>query len=193
VGFPEPGRVSTGDRTRRFAGADVVSGWSRAPEVESLIFDDIGDGAVLRFQAIGSGDGMTLPVAQKNGSFGRNPGRDSSGRSAEEDAREAAEFPPPGQKLKEDMVDRFRAMIESVTDELMVHQPMDRDACRADAITMLMAVAQDMAAAAAPEAPDVSGVVVEMLHAEQKLREGSKGNDPEKAKGPEQIFTFLRA
>ena len=127
----------------------------------------------------------TLPVAQKNNSFGRNA---ENGRNARFEVVE--EVPPKKKALNEELMNRFKALIEGVTDELMAGQEgvVDREACRADAITLLMAAGEQLAAP--PEAPpDVSGVVVDMLREEQRMRE-NKGTAP--AAGPEQIFTFLR-
>jgi len=126
----------------------------------------------------------TLPVAQKNNSFGRNA---ENGRNARLEVVE--EVPPKKKALNEELMNRFKALIEGVTDELMAGQEgvLDREACRADAITLLMSAGEQLAAP--PEAPDVSGVVVDMLREEQRMRE-NKG--PAQTAEPEQIFTFLR-
>jgi len=49
----------------------------------------------------------------------------------------ASPTPPPS--LSPELVSRFHALIEEVTDELMQGQNFDRATCRADAITMLIA------------------------------------------------------
>jgi len=71
---------------------------------------------------------------------------------------------------------------------LMRDRNIDREACRADALTMLIAAGQKLAAATS----DVSTVVVDMLQAEQKLREVAP-RPPEPAGGPDSIFTFMKA
>ena len=68
-------------------------------------------------------------VPSGNADHGDNPGSTMS---------------PPVQAraLNPDLVHRFRALIEEVTDELMQDRHLDRRTCRADAIALLIATSQ---------------------------------------------------
>jgi len=54
-------------------------------------------------------------------------------------ARPASDIP-----LSPELVSRFRALIEEVTDALMQGRDFDRATCRADAITMLIAASSQI-------------------------------------------------
>jgi hypothetical protein len=71
------------------------------------------------------------PIFDMGGDHGRHGGA----RRGREDTPAAA----PRKNVSPELVSRFRALIEDVTDELMGGQDLDRSACRADAIALLMA------------------------------------------------------
>jgi len=59
--------------------------------------------------------------------------------------------PAPTPSLSPEVLRRFRALIEEVTDELMQDAHLDRHICRADAIALLIATSQQV------DAPSESG------------------------------------
>jgi hypothetical protein len=67
----------------------------------------------------------------------------------------AAEADPPARPaISPELVQRFHALVEEVTDELMQGENLDRKVCRADAITLLIATSQELdGAEATAESP----------------------------------------
>ena len=91
----------------------------------------------------------------------------------------------PAGHLDPDLVERFHALVEEVTTDLMSAGPFDRDTCRADAIALLTAASDRLFQDAAPESPLSYLLMEERQKAEAAL-------DP-KNTTPRQSLTFLKA
>ena len=87
--------------------------------------------------------------------------------------------------LNPELVRRFHALIEEVTDQLMQSPHQDRNTCRADAITLLIATSQQVdAAAETGESPLMYLLLEEQQKAAAALAE---------AEPPGHVSAFLRA
>jgi hypothetical protein len=76
---------------------------------------------------------------------GPSPAFDMSGHDARQDSpwKDSTATPdgaPP--KVSPELIARFKALVEDVTDELMQDQANDRPVCRADAIALLVATCE---------------------------------------------------
>jgi hypothetical protein len=86
--------------------------------------------------------------------------------------------------LEPTLVERFHALVEEVTTELMSAGSFDRDSCRADAIALLTAASDRLYQDASPESPLNYLLMEERQKAEAAL-------DPKTT--PRQPLTFLKA
>jgi hypothetical protein len=93
--------------------------------------------------------------------------------------------PAPTPALNPEVVRRFHALIEEVTDELMQNARLDRHTCRADAIALLIATSEQADAAFdTGESP-----LMYLLLEEQQKAAAALGNAGASGSGP----AFLRA
>ena len=87
--------------------------------------------------------------------------------------------------LNPELVRRFHALIEEVTDELMQDPQQDHDACRADAIALLIATCEHVEDAAEPGESPLQYLLIE----EQRKAIAALGQ----VERSEDASTFLRA
>lgn len=91
----------------------------------------------------------------------------------------------PSPTLSPELVRRFHALIEEVTDQLMQSPHQDRNICRSDAITLLIATSQQVdAAAETGESP----LMYLLLEEQQKAAAALTAIEP-----PSHVSAFLRA
>lgn len=126
---------------------------------------------------------MTFAVIQQPQDVaGRNARQGQPGRQP---ATAGAAAPAPAKPaLSLEMLNRFRALIDDVTDELMQGQEATREACRADAITLLMATSNTMA----DEGTPVESPLMYLLKEEQHKAARALGETP--AEPP--AYTFMK-
>jgi hypothetical protein len=94
-----------------------------------------------------------------------------------------ASVPVPG--LSPELIRRFHALVEEVTDELMQDPQQDRIRCRADAITLLMATCEQVDDFPEPGQSPLQYLLIE----EQRKALAALG----RAAAPDEASTFLRA
>jgi len=125
---------------------------------------------------------MTFAVIQQPQDVaGRNARQGQPGRQP---ATAAAAAAPAKPALSLEMLSRFRALIDDVTDELMQGQDASREACRADAITLLMATGNTMA----DEGTPVESPLMYLLKEEQHKAAQALGQAPAEAPA----YTFMK-
>ena len=111
-----------------------------------------------------------------------------AGQQAGDDPRRApaavgaAEAPT----LSPELIRRFRALVDDVTDELMRGQSLDRRTCRADAIALLIATS---ALVDEPPAPSGDSPLMYFLLEEQQMASLALG----RAQAPGPALDFMKA
>jgi hypothetical protein len=120
-----------------------------------------------------------LPPASDVSGGNAHPGEGSPGHAAKASAH------PPAPGLNPELVRRFHALVEEVTDELMVAPQQDRNICRADAIALLIATCEQA------ESPSDGGEspLQYLLLEEQRKAVAALGE----ARFAADMSTFLRA
>jgi hypothetical protein len=136
---------------------------------------------------LGPAASESVPAKGKSLKNGRRPVQ------SERERIEAAALPVSEPELNEEVSRRFELLIERLTDVLVKENPLDRDTCRVDAITMLLAAGHRLAASSS-----VNTTVMTMLRQEQAVRERCATEEAVEteeppADGTEPIFTFMKA
>ena len=119
-----------------------------------------------------------MPPASDVPGGNAHPGEGSPGNTAFSSA--------PERRLNPDLVRRFHALVEEVTDELMQSPHQDRSTCRADAIELLIATCEHLDS---PPEPGESPLQYLLLE-EQRKAVAALGGPGE---SPGAVSTFLRA
>ena len=114
---------------------------------------------------------------------GASGGQVRQGDSQGQPGSKAVSWPARG--ISPELVRRFHALVEEVTDELMHDPQQDRVRCRADAITLLMATCEQV-----EDFPEPEGRPLQfLLNEEQSKVLAALGQ----AAAPDEASTFLRA